>query len=307
MKRLVYKVPAMIAMVAIISSCSEDPPLVDLFFEADAEELHTIHFTTISENATAFTWDFGDNETGSGSEISHTYATSGAYTVTVTATGEGGEATASKEVKIASEEEMLSGGPDETNGKTWVLSRTATAGVDGVGSVDSTFRTNLMPGTDDMLVVIGLGEEYDNEYTFFHDGSYSVDNFNGNNLAGWVYSYGNFAEEDIVKTTSVGIFTVKNSPSGNATWSMTKDADMVVEALEENPIDGTITPRTTTFTDIDYLTFGNGGFIGFQDYSVIAIIRDITPDRMVLTLFLHSVWSIPEKPSHLITLSFDAK
>jgi hypothetical protein len=307
MKKSVYLFFAMFTLGMFMFSCSEDPapPVVEMFAEIDANNSYTVNVTTNSENATSFAWDFGDGETGSGATASHTYAVSGDYTITVTAIGEGGEATSSKSVTIvASMSELLSG--STSSGKTWKLSRTATPGKDGAGMVDPTFPANIMPGTDNLLDMIGLGAEYDNEYTFFPDGSYKVNNKDGNNMAGWIYSYGVVGEANIIIPTVYGIFSVKNTPSSNATWSLTENTDLVVNAVDE--IDEThFTPKTVTFAGADYLTFGNGGFIAIQDYSVNAIIRDITASRMVVAVFLHSVYGAPDKPSAMITVSFDAK
>jgi len=308
MKKSFYSVLTMLAVVALLfSSCSEDPepPVVEMFAEVDGSNLYIVNCTTNATNATSFTWDFGDGEAGTGATVSHTYALSGDYTITVTATGDGGVATSSKSVTIvASMSELLSGGT--ASGKTWVLSRTATPGMDGAGSVEASFPTGIMPGTDNLLDAIGLGDEYDNEFTFYVDGSYSVNNKDGNNMAGWIYSYTQIGEDNIVIPTAVGIFSVKNTPSTNATWTLTENTDLVVDAVEE--VDAsTFTPKTVTFSDADYLTFGNGGFIGIQDFSVNAIIRDITSDRMVVAIFLNSVYGAPDKPSALITVSFDAK
>jgi PKD repeat protein len=307
MKKSLYSLLTMLVVATLLFSCSEDPepPVVEMFAEVDGTDSYTVNLSTNSTNATSFVWDFGDGETGSGATTSHTYSLSGDYTITVTAIGDGGEASSSKSVTIvASMAELLSGGT--SSGKTWVLSRTATAGMDGAGAVDPSFPTDIMPGTDNLLDAIGLGAEYDNEYTFYPDGSYSVNNKDGNNMAGWIFSYAEVGEENIVIPTAVGIFSVANTPPENATWSLTEDTDLVVDAVDEID-ESTFTPKTVTFSGADYLTFGNGGFIGIQDYAVNAIIRDVTADRLVVGVFMHSVYGAPDKPSNLITVSFDAK
>lgn len=297
------------ALAAVmLVGCSEDPPVVEIFFEADESDPYTINFTTQSENASSFAWEFGDGETGEGAEVSHTYTASGDYSVTVTAKGDGGEATSTKEINIAaSMAEMISGGPSATNGKTWVLSRTATPGLDGAGSFDASFPADMMPGTDNVLELLGLGAEYDNEYTFFDDGSYDVNNVDGNNLAGWIYSDMYVPQEDWVTTTDVGIFSVKSPAPSGATWTLTEDTDLTLDGVNENPVDGSFTEKTATFENADYITFGNGGFIGLQDLNVYVIVRAVESERMTLSILMHSVKDAAEKPSHILTLSFDAK
>jgi PKD repeat protein len=309
MKKSFYAFFATLALAAIMFSCSEDPepPIVELFFEVDAANPYTVQFTTTDQNVTSYAWDFGDGKTSTEPKPKHTYVQSGDYTVKVTVTGEGGTAMATKEVSIAaSMTEMLSGGPAATNGKTWILSKNATPGRDGAGAFSNTFPTDIMPGTDNLLNMVGLEAEYDNEFTFMSDGTYKVNTVNGNNLAGWVYSAGVLGEDKIVKTTPVGIFIVKSTTLTNAKWSLTEDTDLVVDAVDEDA-NGSGIPKKVTFTKADYLTFTNGGFIGIQDFAVNAIIRDITKDRMVVAIYLHSVLDSPTKPSNLITLSFDAK
>ncbi|SHE94067.1 PKD domain-containing protein [Mariniphaga anaerophila] len=309
MKTKFYSFFAMVVIAATIFSCSEDadPPIVEIFFEVDENDQYTVNFTTTDQNVTSYLWDFGDGENSTVANPVHTYKQSGDYSVKVTVTGEGGTAMATKEVSIAaSMAEMLSGGPAADKGKTWILSRTATPGIDGAGAFSSNFPTDIMPGTDNILDMVGLGSEYDNEFTFYHDGSYKINNVDGNNLAGWVYSAGVIGEGNIVITTPVGIFSVKTTVPANATWSLTEDTDLVVEAVDEDENAAGI-PKTVTFSGADFLTFTNGGYIGIQDFATNAIIRDITKDRMVVSIYLHSVLDSPSKPSNLITLSFDAK
>ena len=310
MRTRIFSWMTMVLTAVLMVSCAEDPapaPVVEIFFEADATDQYTINFTTVSENATSFAWDFGDMEVGTGAAVSHTYATSGDYTVTVTATGEGGDAVSSKSVTIAADmAELISGGSTATEGKTWKLSRTATPGVDGAGSVRDDFVADLMPGTDDQLDLLGLGAEYDNLFTFYHDGSYSINNVDGNNLAGWIYAALNVPQEDWVIMTDIGLFSVKSTPPATPTWGLTEDTDLVIEAVDEVE-GGPHVEKTVTFADADYITFGGGGFLASQDLNVYAIVREVSSTRMVATIFMHSVMDVATKPSHMLSLSFDAQ
>ena len=81
-------------------------------------------------DVSSYSWNFGDGETSTEAKPVHTYALSGTYTVTLVVKGEGGEATATKEVTIAASFlEMLTGGVADANGKTWVLSTNLSPGM----------------------------------------------------------------------------------------------------------------------------------------------------------------------------------
>ncbi|MEM1320161.1 MAG: PKD domain-containing protein [Bacteroidota bacterium] len=60
----------------------------------------TVNFTNTSTNADSYVWDFGDGNTSTDVNPSHTYASDGTYTVTLTATNECGDATAEQTVTI---------------------------------------------------------------------------------------------------------------------------------------------------------------------------------------------------------------
>lgn len=293
----------------LFSACEKDdpsPPVVEVYGEPSADDPYTYTFSTQAQNVTSYSWDFGDGETGSGSSATHTYEESGKYTVKVTVEGEGGEASASLDITIAaSMEEMLTGGAANPDGKTWVMSKSATSGQDGAGQIKTHFPHDIMPFPDNVLGELGIEAEYDNEYTFVHDGSYSVDNKNGNVLAGWLYSFGVLGEEAIVSITDYGIFVVNHEESSDASWSL-HHGDLVMDVANEDG-EQNVTEETITFEDADYITFEEGGFIGILDFSRTAIIRELTPDKMVLAFFLHSVEDHPDKPSTAITMTFVPK
>jgi PKD repeat protein len=89
----------LIALLAItvISSCKkddDDDPAVEVIagfnFEVDATNSLMVKFTNTSQNYTSSSWDFGDGETSTEANPTHTYAADGEYTVKLTVTGAGG-------------------------------------------------------------------------------------------------------------------------------------------------------------------------------------------------------------------------
>ena len=60
----------------------------------------TATFSNTSTNAGSYSWNFGDSQTSTTASPSHTYATGGTYTVTLTATNACGTATSTQEVLV---------------------------------------------------------------------------------------------------------------------------------------------------------------------------------------------------------------
>jgi hypothetical protein len=181
---------------------------------------------------------------------------------------------------------MLTGGSSATNGKTWVLDQAYTVG-DGGGPVMNPPYTLTVPSAENVLDMFGLGDEYDNEFTFFYDGHYSVSPKNGNVLAGAVYGtiigpiYGDPAWD-------IGLCAVIWSSSGSPTWTL-NTTDLVVDAIGD-PNDPDVPPahENVTITGKTWISFSEGTYFGILDFPSTAqfIIDEITPDKMRVTLFV---------------------
>jgi PKD repeat protein len=76
-----------------ITVTNAPPPPVVANFAADVTSGLTplaVNFTSLSSNATGFSWDFGDGNFSTDEHPSNTYSNAGVYSVTLTATGPGG-------------------------------------------------------------------------------------------------------------------------------------------------------------------------------------------------------------------------
>jgi len=289
MKTNISLILTLVAFVAImVMSCSKDTPAPTAEIFATIVD-YQVTFNPVVTDATTYSWNFGD-----GSALStetnpvHTYASFGDYTVTLTVTGDGGSFTATKIVSIAatSIKDLLTGGQSATNGKTWVLDRAYTVG-DGGGPVTNSPYTIAIPSAQDVLDMFGLGDEYDNEFTFFFNGNYSVSPKNGKVLAGAVYGY---ASETISgePAWAIGLCAAAWAAPASATWTL-NTSDLVIDAIG-NSDDGNVPPahQNVTITGKTWISLSAGAFFGVMDFPSTAqfIINEIAPNKMRVTLFL---------------------
>jgi hypothetical protein len=192
-----------------------------------------------------------------------------------------------KEDKAPTWEELLTGGPTATNGKTWVLSGKNFATEDGAGVISPMMAT-IMGFPDSVLTVNRLGGEYDNEFTFYSDGRYVINPVNGKVLSGIIYAT---MSQILVPWTesALGLCAANYTPPANATWTL-NSTDMVVENAISDPTTTALPPvrSNVTFTGVKWLSFSAGAYLGILDYPTTAkvIIKDIKEDKMHIALLL---------------------
>jgi PKD repeat protein len=287
MKKSTSLIFAMVAVISVmVISCSKDTPAptAEIFATIDG---YTVSFNPTVTDVSTYAWDFGDDETSTEAKPEHTYAMSGAYTVTLVVKGEGGEATATKSITIAASfSEMLTGGPAATNGKTWVLSVTTYTGIDGGGPVTASMPV-VLPAYDNILADYGLEAEYDNEFTFFDDGDFTMAPKNGNVLAGAVYAYVNGTLQG-EPAYDIGMAAAAYTPSGTATWTMHTE-DLVVDAITD-PLTSEVPPvhADVTFTGKTWISISEEAYFGILDFPTTArfIVKELTPTKLSVALFL---------------------
>ena len=89
----------------VFTGCKEDdetPPRATANFDFNnCEAPCTVNFINISQNATSYSWNFGDGTTSTEVNPKHLYETAGTYNVKLEATGEGGSHVREKSVVIS--------------------------------------------------------------------------------------------------------------------------------------------------------------------------------------------------------------
>jgi len=89
---------ALAGLVVLLTGCAKEPTAN---FSYTAEEMSPpfdISFENSSKQADTFRWDFGDGSSSNERNPTHTYTRGGAFTVSLRASGRGGEHTVSKEI-----------------------------------------------------------------------------------------------------------------------------------------------------------------------------------------------------------------
>lgn len=339
MKRTIhlsFGVAALLAAAILLTSCKkEDPVTPTLQFIAEADG-YDVTITAESTGATSWAWDYGDGNTST-TTGSHSYsyedAGSGNYTITCTVTSKD-NLTAMKTASVsiaASLEEIIAG--VGSAGKTWVLTQAESSFSGKMGGGGVTNDVALYPDMslipDGILTIFGLGAEYTDEFTFFRDGTLSIDMMNGRGLSGIVY--GNIVSpNDIIQSSDYNSLPLASIPAINipdATWSLSY-ADRTVMWYDEF-VTQDLAQTTFTFPDDDpnkicEIVISEGAYLCFNDLyfpepvatalgldapvdNSIYILKEVTPDMMNIAVGLNSWPDYATLPSLFLHLTLVPK
>ncbi len=181
----ITKLLAILALsVFLMTSCEKDEPMptptpdapISSFqFEIDAADFLKVVFSNFSQNATSYAWDFGDGNSSTEENPTHSYAAGGDYTVTLTASNGTESRESSKTITITDPNQEVKKITGES-GKVWKLSRnTDEAEAEFpliVGPEDRSQIWWSLGGVDQIADRPCMMEE---EYIFNVDGSFTYD------------------------------------------------------------------------------------------------------------------------------------
>ena len=286
------------------SSDDEGPDLPIADFQFLVEGALVTFNGKVSDDTTSFTWDFGDGGTSTEADPVYAFAAAGGYEVSLSASSPNGSFVETKTVTILpSFEILLTGGPAKPNGKTWRFKAAYTPGLEGASGVENSLSI-FQPSIDNLFDAVGLGASYEDSFTFVHDGSYIIDNVDGNSLMALIYASferGADIREPSWDANLVPLANVLYTPATDASWSISDD-DFSVTATDPStgaPYQANFSGHRRLITD-DYF--------GFKDANGFVIIKDITETTMNVAL---SIGAVPHPdlytfPTLMFHLSFES-
>ena len=298
-----FKAILIILFATSIIGCSSDDdaplrPLADFQFLVEGA---IVTFNGTVENATSINWDFGDGNSSTEEDPVHAFADPGTYTVVMTATGDSGSFSETKEVTILpSFEILLTGGPGRPEGKTWRLKRAYTAGKEGAGLVENDLGL-LIASFDNLLDAVGLGASYDDSFTFVYDGTYRVDNVDGQSLMGLIHASAFFPTAITgisADVNNVPLAHAAYTPVTDATWTVSEE-DFTIDTLYPQ-----VGPVSVNFTGKQRLILGE--YLGYKETSNIVILKELTETTMNVALGIHTEPSFFDTPTLFFHLTLES-
>lgn len=211
---------SLIVSTVVLTSCSDDggtpPPVASFTHEADTEDGLKITFTSTSENATAYAWDFGvqgtNDDVSSEQNPVYTYADPGDYTVSLTVQGEDGSVdTESKTIqveRVIGQGEAVASFSMSTDGLTVTFTNNSEEAIsyEWDFNADSTYTDNSDLSTSSDATVV---------YTYDTVGWYKIT----------LKATGIVASDERTDSVYVDVFGIKN---GQVDEETSKDANTAV-------------------------------------------------------------------------------
>lgn len=311
-KNLILLYGVLFSMLLSMSSCSSDDSsgTEDIPFTADIFQStvgRKVAFQGLTNNAVSWAWDFGDGTTSTEKNPVHNYAAAGYYDAKLTATSEDGT-TITKEVKLALEITpyvLLTGGATAENGKTWRISSGSSAN-DYFAYANAGLTP--FPGAPNPLPAgifgsgLGMGEIYEDEYTFYFDGGYEHDvKADGAAFSGYLYQFVTTGGAGIVNGGGVdfGLCTGVFTPESDATFTYVESENFETSSAIESS-------GKVSFNGVSTLSFSGNEFIGLLDFERRAIIQNITDKSMRLIMFLAASPDAIGVNTNAVILTFEA-
>jgi PKD repeat protein len=294
-------------LASFLFSCKEEKvelPTSALIHYSVADK--QVAFAALAHNADSYLWDFGDGETSTEKDPVHIYAGGGYYTVILTVSGGTGEASDSEDLAIAlTPYVLLTGGANNTNGKTWKLNSSHSK-FDYFANADASLSP--FPGTPVPLPAgvfgqLDMGEVYLDTYTFHYDGSYSHDvKEDMAAFSGLLFQFVTTGGAGIVNAggQDYGLCTGKYTPQAGATFTYVESENFDVPSVYD-PSDGKV-----TYSNVSTLDFSGTEFVGFADNQRKVIIQDITNSSMRLVMFAALSQKYYPLNTHALVLTFEA-
>ena len=162
------------ATILTFTSCKKDEPdvtgnpIASYQYEVSETNSLEVSFMNFSQNATSYSWNFGDSNTSTEENPTHVYSTFGTYTVVLTATNStGASANFSQTIQVQDPNSLLAllAGTDS---KTWKLYREGTSM--GVGPDAAGARSWWSLANNGARPCV-----YFHEFTFTRDGEFIFD------------------------------------------------------------------------------------------------------------------------------------
>jgi hypothetical protein len=306
MKKLLHVTLLMVMASLFLFSCTEEEkeplPTSAIIHYSIAE--NQVAFTALAINANTYLWDFGDGQTSTEANPVHVYTDGGYYKVTLAVTGGTGTVNSEADLAVAvTPYILLTGGATATDGKTWKLTA-AHSKNDRLANADQTFTVakgapaELPTGAFDLF--LGMGEVYNDTYTFHYDGGYSHDVMADKAaFSGLVYQMLTTGGAGIVNAggKDFGLCTGKFTPEANASFTYVENENFEVPSVYGPG-------GKLTYSGVQTLDFSGKEFLGFMDFQRKVILQDITDKTMRVVMFMAASPSHVPLNSHALILTF---
>ena len=246
---------------------------------------NVVTFNLATTNSSAYKWSFGDGDTAivySSAAIIHAYPKDGTtYKVNVLVLGPGGERTTSATVTIPAMTQMdkLTGGSSFANGKAWRLSASygiSLAAPDSIMTVVDNFSAGI-------LLSLQLSLAYTDQFIFFSNGGYTINNLGGGALAGLAYCTAkSITNVPPQLTDSMALtYATPYTPPASLTFFLNSGKNLSVATSPDG-----VTATSVTYKNVNTLSFPDRGFLGIMDYMSECVVLQLDPTLMKVAIFV---------------------